>query len=312
MARSRQLEENQILLAELRESELTPETVERWRQVLRDPHASTITQAAKILGQRGLTDLNTELAETFIRLMQKPVKRDPNCLAKAAIADTLYRLESHNHPLFLQGIRHVQMEPVWGGSVDTAATLRGNCALGLVRMHYPNVITELADLLADPEGSARMVAARAIAYTEDPQGIPLLRLRAKIGDEPQVLSEYLAALLKLAPQQSMAFVSNFLSDTNQQVQELVALVLGESRQPTALEPLQTWWQGVQDPELRITGLLAIAMLRTDEAFQFLLDRVADGSDQTAQEAIQALEIYRQDHDLWHRVCDVRDNRGKSL
>lgn len=311
MARSRQLEENQILLAELRESALTPETVKRWRQVLRDTHASTITQAAKILGQRGLTDLNPDLAETFTRLMQKPVKRDPNCLAKAAIADTLYRLESHNHALFLQGIRHVQMEPVWGGSVDTAATLRGNCALGLVRMHYPNVMTELADLLADPEGPARMVAARAIAYTEDPQGIPLLRLRAKIGDEPQVLSEYLAALLKLAPQQSIPFVSEFLSDTNQQVQELGALVLGESRQPEALGSLQNWWQGVQDPELRITGLLAMAMLRTDEAFQFLLALVADGSDQTAQEAIQALEIYRQDYDLWQRICQVRDNRHQN-
>lgn len=311
MARSRQLEENQLLLAELRESPLTPDTVEQWRQILHDTHASTITQAAKILGQRGLTDLNSDLAETFARLMQKPVKRDPNCLAKAAIADTLYRLESHNHTLFLQGIRHVQIEPVWGGSVDTAATLRGNCALGLVRMHYPNVMTELADLLADPEGPARMVAARAIAYTENPQGIPLLRLRAKIGDEPQVLSEYLAALLKLAPQQSIPFVSEFLRDTNQQVQELVALVLGESRQPAALDPLQNWWQGVRDHELRITGLLAIAMLRTDEAFQFLLGLVADGSDQTAQEAIQALGIYRQDYDLWQRVCEVRDNRHQS-
>ncbi len=308
MARSRQLEENQVLLAELREAPLTPATLKQWRQVLRDTHAATITQAAKILGQRGLTDFNTDLAETFTRLMQKPVKRDPNCLAKAAIADTLYRLESHNHTLFLQGIRHVQMEPVWGGSVDTAATLRGNCALGLVRMHYADVMTELADLLADPEGPARMVAARAIAYTEDPQGIPLLRLRAKMGDEPPVLSEYLAALLKLAPEQSLAFVSEFLNDTHQQVQELVALVLGESRQPEALEHLKNWWQTVRDLELRVTGLLAIAMLRTDEAFQFLLDLVAEENDSTAQEAIKALEIYRQDYDLWQRVCEVRDKR----
>lgn len=308
MARSRQLEENQVLLAELREAPLTPATREQWRQVLRDTHAATITQAAKILGQRGLTDFNTDLAETFTRLMQKPVKRDPNCLAKAAIADTLYRLESHNHTLFLQGIRHVQMEPVWGGSVDTAATLRGNCALGLVRMHYADVMTELADLLADPEGPARMVAARAIAYTEDPQGIPLLRLRAKMGDEPPVLSEYLAALLKLAPEQSLTFVSEFLNDTNQQVQELVALVLGESRQPEALEHLKNWWQTVRDLELRVTGLLAIAMLRTDKAFQFLLDLVAEENDSTAQEAIKALEIYRQDYDLWQRVCEVRDKR----
>lgn len=309
MAKSRQLEESQVLLAQLREAPLTPETLEQWRQVLRNTHASTITQAAKILGQLGLTELNTELADTFTRLMQKPVKRDPNCLAKAAIADTLYRLESHNHTLFLQGIRHVQLEPVWGGTVDTAATLRGNCALGLVRMHYADVMTELADLLADPEGPARMVAARAIAYSQDPQGIPLLRLRVRMGDEPQVLSEYLAALLKLAPQPSMPFVSAFLQDTNPQVQELVALVLGESRQPEALDSLKTWWQGVRDPELSVTGLLSIAMLRTDGAFQFLLDLVAEGSEHTAQDAIKALEIYRQDYDLWQRVCEVRDHRS---
>ncbi|WP_299416078.1 HEAT repeat domain-containing protein [Acaryochloris sp. IP29b_bin.148] len=309
MAKSPPLEQTQILLAELRDAPITPETGEQWRQVLQSPHASVITQAAKILGQRALTDFNADLAATFTRLMQKPVKRDPNCLAKATIADTLYRLESHNAALFLQGIRHVQQEPVWGGTVDTAATLRGNCALGLVRMHYPNVITELADLLADPEQPARIVAARAIAYSQDPQGIPLLRLRAKMGDEPQVLSEYLAALLKLAPQASLAFVAAFLQDTNQQVQELVALVLGESRQPEALDSLITWWHSIQDPELSVTGLLAIAMLRTDEALQFLLDLVAEGSEHTAQDAIKALEIYRQDYDLWQRVCEVQDHRN---
>lgn len=309
MPKSQPLEETQVLLAELREAPLTPETQKQWQQVLRSPKAPVITQAAKILAQREITVLNPELAATFARLMEKPVKRDPNCLAKAAIADTLYRLESHNHTLFLQGIRHVQMEPVWGGSVDTAATLRGNCALGLVRMHYADVMTELADLLADPEGPARMVAARAIAYSEDPQGIPLLRLRVKMGDEPQVLSEYLAALLKLAPQQSIAFVSEFLQDPNPQVQELVALVLGESRQPDALASLTGWWEGVSNLELRVTGLLSIAMLRTNPAFEFLLDLVAGANETVAKEAIKALEIYRQDYDLWQRVCAAQEQRG---
>jgi len=308
MAKSRPLEQTQVLLAELRDAPMTSETLEQWRQILRSAHATAIAQAAKILGKRGLTELNAELAIAFARLMQKPIKRDPNCLAKAAIAKTLYRLDSHNSTLFLQGIRHVQMEPVWGGSVDTAATLRGNCALGLVRMQYADVMMELADLLADPEGSARMVAARAIGYSDDPQGIPLLRLRARMDDEPQVLSEYLAALLKLAPRQSIEFVAAFLHDPNHQVQELVALVLGESKQPEALDDLKTWWQEVQDPELRVTGLLSMAMLRTDAAFQFLLNVVAEGSDNTAQDAIKALEIYRQDSDLWQRVCKVRAGR----
>ena len=34
---------------------------------------------------------------------------------------------------FLRGLRHVQMEAVWGSTVDTAATLRSTCALALLQ-----------------------------------------------------------------------------------------------------------------------------------------------------------------------------------
>ena len=308
MAKSKNIEQAQALLAELREATSTTDALQQWRLVFQCKDASTVAQAAKIVGKRGISELTTELVDTFDRLMKTPVKSDPNCLAKAAIADALYRLESADETLFLRGIRHVQMEPVWGGTVDTAATLRGSCALGLVRMHYPGVMTELADLLADPEAPARMVAARAIAYSENSQGIPLLRLRAQLGDEPQVLSEYLDALLKLAPEQSLEFVAGFLSDANLQVQELVALVLGESRQPQVLEILKTWLQRVRESELRSSGLLAIAMLRTEDAFEFLLDLLAKGNEGTAQEVMKALEIYRQDHELWKRVCEASGSK----
>ncbi|MGB7415432.1 MAG: HEAT repeat domain-containing protein [Thermosynechococcaceae cyanobacterium] len=308
MAKSRKLEQEQALLAELRDMPMTPETSEQWCKLLSSRQASIVAQSAKHFGKRGITQFIPELVQAFGRFMDKAGHNDPNCLAKTAIAETLYRLEASTTNLFLQGIRHIQMEPVWGGSTDTAAKLRGNCALGLVRSHHPNVMTELADLLADPEAPARMVAARAIAYSENPQGVPLLRLRARLGDEPQVLAEYLAALLQLAPAQSMTFVSGFLSDPNLQVQELVALALGESKQPEALEPLVSWWKTVRETELRGSGLLAIAMLRTDDAFQFLIDQVAGGPEMVAQAAIQALEIYRQDQDLWQRVGDANDHR----
>ncbi|MBW4694187.1 MAG: hypothetical protein KME27_20785 [Lyngbya sp. HA4199-MV5] len=62
-------------------------------------------------------------------------------------------------------------------------------------MNYPLVMVELADLLVDPEPEARIGAARAIAYTQNEQGVPLLRLRVKIGDTSPVLSECLIALL---------------------------------------------------------------------------------------------------------------------
>ncbi|WP_225852694.1 hypothetical protein, partial [Haemophilus parainfluenzae] len=90
------------------------------------------------------------------------------------------------------------------------AKLRGTCALGLVRMNYPMVMVELADLLADPEPEARIAAARAVAYSEQEWGIALLRLRMKVGDTPTVLGECLAALLQLAPADSLALARSFL------------------------------------------------------------------------------------------------------
>ncbi|MEH2465502.1 hypothetical protein [Nostoc sp.] len=43
-------------------------------------------------------------------------------------------------------------------------------------------MNELADLLTDPKPEARVAAAKAIAYTGNPQGVPLLRFKTRIGD----------------------------------------------------------------------------------------------------------------------------------
>ena len=56
----------------------------------------------------------------------------PQCWAKNALAQTLAAFDYQDKELFLAGMRHVQLEPVWGGSSDTAGPLRGLCALALV------------------------------------------------------------------------------------------------------------------------------------------------------------------------------------
>ena len=48
-----------------------------------------------------------------------------------AIARALFALDYDGEGLYLAGMRHVQMEPGWGGSSDTAVELRGMCAMGL-------------------------------------------------------------------------------------------------------------------------------------------------------------------------------------
>ena len=308
MAKSRKLE---ALLAQLKQLQdpTSEEDLSQLQQILASKHALAVAQAAKMAGKYELMQLSPELVKAFHRFMVNPAQTDPNCLAKAALADTLYQFGRREDMVFLSGIRHIQMEPVWGGQVDTAAKLRGICALGLVRMNYPDVLMELGDLLADPEPPARIAAARAIAYSENEAGIPLLRLRVQVGDEPQVLAECLAALLKLAPTRSLDFVSRFLENPSAQVQELVALALGESRLPEACAILQAWWKRTTAPDLRQTGLLAIAMLRRDTSLQFLLSLIEEGTEQEARGAITALELYRQDPQVWRQVEEVAEKRG---
>ncbi len=314
MAKSRKLETLLAKLNQLRQNfspgdPVSDDAIATLRQGLNSRYGVAAGQAAKQIAALELVQLAPDMVKAFYRFMARPIETDPNCLGKAGIAKALYQLGCSEQGLFLDGIRHVQMEPVWGGKQDTAPKLRGLCALGLVRMNDPDVMTELADLLADADPAARIAAAQAIAYSENDRGVPLLRLRAKVGDEPQVLSECLAALLKLAPNRSLDFVSRFLSAPHPtSTQELVALVLGESRLPEAFEQLHTWWQKTVDRQLRRTGLLAIAMLRSDQPLQFLLSVVESGHKRDAFDAIASLSIYRQDIALWQRLRETVEQR----
>lgn len=309
MAKSQKLAALTARLNQIKAEPTSEEGVATLVEVLGSKHSIAIAQAAKLVGQHEIRTLVPQLVNTFDRLMEKAVDRDPGCRAKAEIADALYRLEHRDAELFLRGIHHVQREPVWGGQVDTAPKLRGLCALGLVRLNYPKVMVELADLLADPEPEARIGAARAIAYSENPFGVALLRLRIQVGDTPTVLGECLSALLQLSLEDGLPLAAEFLqagrreTDSREAIEtaEVVALVLGESRSPAALPLLRDWWQHTSHPELRQTGLLAIAMLRRDDALQWLLDLLAEGSPKEARGALEALGLYQHDTALWSQV-----------
>ena len=311
MAKAPKLEATIAQLNQIRADPTSERGLNTLRQILSSKHAIAVARAATLIGEAEIQDLIPDLVTTFDRLMVNPATSDQNCVGKKAIAAALYRLEAREVDRFLTGIHHIQMEPVWGGSVDTAPGLRGICALGLVRLNYAEVMVELADLLADPEPAARIEAARAIAYHNQPEGIPLLRLKVKLGEaNPQVLSECFLALLQLTPQ-SLPLVASFLAAPVEAASsEMAALALGESRLPESFPLLQKFWARTGNAELKKTGLLAIAMLRQDAPLAFLFDLVATGRLLDAQAAIAALRLYEQDQDLWPRVCQIVEMRGE--
>ncbi len=302
MPRSRALEDAIAAVARLAREPVTPESIATLRRALAAKSSFVAARAAQVSGELGLRVLVGELAAAFDRFLEHAVKTDPGCRAKTEIARALYEIGEDPAGVFPRGIRHRQLEPVFGGREDTAPELRSVCALGLVRVGHPEAMLEVAALLADPESAARAGAARALAYADDAAGEPLLRLKALAGDaDAGVLSDVFGALLGLAPGRSLGFVSRFLDDGDDVVREMAAVALGASRQLEALPVLRAWWERTREADLRRTALLAIAMLRHEDALGFLLSLVGEGAGPDARDSITALATYRHDDTLRARV-----------
>jgi hypothetical protein len=275
-----------------------------------DKRSALVAVAATQVERAGLLGLEPQLLAAFDRFMGKPDRTDKGCLAKNAIASALYRLEVDACEVFLRGVRHVQLEPVWGGKQDTAVELRVTSALGLVRNHHPDSMLELARLLADPEAPARAGAASAIAYSgQVDAGVALLRFKALLGDEdPRVMGACCAGLLTLDPERSLQFVAELLERDDERC-EAAAIALGESRLPGAFAVLAAACERAVTAARRATPMLALAMLRSERAFDYLLAIVADAAPDSASKALEALALFAHDRILGERVLATTGQRG---
>jgi hypothetical protein len=135
-------------------------------------------------------------------------------------------------------------------------------------------------------------------------------LKALLGDkEIEVTGECFGALLSLDPAGSVEFVAKFLDSGAEGMGELAALALGESRLPAAFEMLREAWERGGAAEQRRTLLVAIAMLRIDEALEFLLGRLAEESGPVAADALAGLAFYARDEAVLKRVEEIIRQRG---
>jgi HEAT repeat protein len=272
-----------------------------------------LTAAAQLCGDRLLFDLEADLIAAFERVQSLPFRHDPQCMAKGAIARALVALDCQDAALFRVGIRLRQLEPVWGGSVDTAVDLRVTSAMGLVQTRYPRALIDLVDLLADPEPRARAGAARAIACAEPLAAEVVLRAKALMGDaEPEVVGECLAGLLQIEPEESPGFAARFLDSPDAAVREQAALALGASRLEQALVLLRERWDAEPLKGEAHRVLLRSAILhRSEAAFDWLLGVIARGDARTACWLVEELAVYRSNARLRERVEEAVEGRPRS-
>ncbi|MEP7243295.1 MAG: hypothetical protein ABI885_06365 [Gammaproteobacteria bacterium] len=273
------------------------------QKALGDKHFRIVAKAAVLAGERALHELVPDLLGAYARFLQDAVKRDPNCIAKQAIARALVNLECQGVSFFLEGIRYVQLEPVWGGTADKATDVRSSCAMGLVASGYSRALPELTALLNDKEAPARSGAVRAIACANSREAEVLLRFKVLTGDaEPEIVGECFAGLLSIAPEECLPFVAAFLSGKDDALRDFAALALGESRHPGALQHLRTAWDDVYvTPEVRAVLIRAAALHRSEAAFDWLVSIVESGSRAQADIAVDALAVYERNTKLHERV-----------
>jgi len=249
-----------------------------------------VAKSADLIREFNLTELTPDLLSAFDRFFENAEKTDPQCWAKNSISQTLAAFELQESDVFLRGMRHIQLEPVYGGRSDSAGTLRATCALALVQCRSLNdsdLLGHLLQLLADSDKAVRAEAVRGIEQVGSPSAVLLLRLRATLGkDEPEVLGACYAGILHLEGVKAIPWISRFLSSEDDAASE-AALAIAGTHSVEGYQALRESLNAAHDPWFRSVLLSAIALTRQDVAIDFLLNLVRTESldPQHAMEAV---------------------------
>jgi HEAT repeat protein len=286
----------------LRGQALASEQQVELKKFLGDRSNLVVAAAAEIAGEHALLELAADLEAAFGRFLVNPLKDDKLCRAKIAVVQALDKMEHQRPDVFEKAAAYTQLEPVWGGSEDTAVPLRAAAIIAMARIEVAGSLSRLVDAMIDPAKDVRIAAAQALGYVGNEAAGLLLRLKCRIGDrDPDVLSECLSGLLTVDPGENLAWVSAFLDPMDAARCEAPALALGKSRLPEALAPLEACWPRCLSAGLRERILLAIAMLRLPAAIDHLIEIVASDSEKDALAAMSALKIHNYDPRLRERL-----------
>lgn len=270
-----------------------------------------MAKAAKLAGQSQAADLILDLVAAFHRFMANPSKLDKGCAATTAIAEALYELDHVEPEVYLLGLHHVQMEGSFGPPVDAAAKLRAISAMALIRTRHPAALDEIVGLLADDWPQARIGAVRALALNGGEAGALLIKLRILTGEtQPDVLAECFSALLAATPERSLSLVAGFIDDQDTAIAEAALLALGSSRLPEAFDLLKAKCERAAGNPLRKAMLLAIAMIRSDAAIEYLLTLLAECTSPMAKDVVEALAFFRNNEKVRNRVEGVVVQRNE--
>ncbi len=263
--------------------DLTPDAAEPLlRRFLTHRNNLIVARAAKAVKLHNLVHLADDLATAFARFLPAvgdPAKTDSQCWAKHELARTLAAFEYQSPEVFLAGLRYIQLEPVWGGSSDSAGPLRGTCALALVQcrdLPSSDLLRHLTPLFCDKELPVRVNAARAVEQAGSDSAALLLRLRAELAsDESELLGACIGGVLRLEGPSALPWAAAFLRAEDDLAAE-AAYLLAAHRSTEAVVCLTHAFRAACNRDFRENLLTALAASRLPEAYRFLLSLAAEG------------------------------------
>ena len=282
MAGRESLDDKLAALRALRGQTLTAEQKAELRKRIGDRSNLVVAAAAAIAGENTLADLAGDLEAAFDRFLVNPLKDDKLCRAKLAIVQALDKMEHQRTDVFLKAARHVQFEPVWGGSEDSAPPLRAAALVALARAEGTCSLPVLVDAMADPAKDVRIASAVAPGGGRErgrragppPQG-PARRQGPR-----RVLRMPRRPARGRCRRRTCRSSPSSLTRPIRPRCEAAAMALGRSRLAEALDPLKECLERCHSAELRQQLLLAIAILRRPAATDYLIELVATAEEET--------------------------------
>jgi hypothetical protein len=297
----RRLEDDLAEFDQWEDSPTSKEALACYRKALASGANVVAAKAARRVKTHHLQEFEPDLVAAFNRFMKRPVSTDSGCRAKVDVLDCLIHFGYSDWELYLAAIKHVQLEKVFAVPPveDTAVNLRANAATGLVNSGYPGVYPILAELLCDTESIPRQAAARSLAHMGGERAHLCMLVRMQSGEnDPDVCYELYRGLLETDFQQTLPLVADALEVDGHLVP--AALALGETRQLEALAVLTEFWGRNPVQSVRKMLVCPIALNRTDDALDFLLDAVS-ADDPLAGETQKILAQFFADERCFDRI-----------
>src|SRR4051794_16501636 len=106
----RNIERELQALTELRNSVPAEACEGELRKALRDKVNVIAAKAAKLAAEMQMKELIPDLRTAFERMLMDPLKTDPKCWGKEAIAQALKDLGHAESAIYMKGAQHVQLE----------------------------------------------------------------------------------------------------------------------------------------------------------------------------------------------------------